>query len=127
MYNELRDFSVAYGFTNSKASHGGAFKYFLVYVDDLLVTGNISAILTIFIKALSNRFSLKDLGDLHYFLGVEVIITTLDLFISQHKYIHDLLGRTKMDGAKNVLTPLSTNEALIPNDSSLSANATEYR
>lgn len=46
--------------------------YFLVYVDDLIITGNNSVALQGFIDQLSLRFSVKDPGSLSYFLGVEV-------------------------------------------------------
>ena len=47
--------------------------YLLVYVDDLVITGNNSTFINNVIQHLSNRFHLKDMGDLHFFLGVEVI------------------------------------------------------
>ena len=57
-------------------------------------------------------FSLKDMGFLHFFLGIEVIPTRARLFLSQHKYVHDLLANTSMSGAKDVSTPLSTSQSL---------------
>lgn len=50
--------------------------FFLVYMDDLLVIGHDPTLVSIFLIALSNQFSLKDLGALHYFLGVEVTTTS---------------------------------------------------
>jgi hypothetical protein len=44
--------------------------------------------LSSFIAALSSRFSVKDIGSLHYFLGVEVLPTSASLILSQHKYIY---------------------------------------
>lgn len=105
---------------------GGNIIYFLVYVDDLLITGNNTTQINEFSTALSHRFSLKDLRPLIYFLGVEVISTSQGLFLSQHQYIHDLLTRTKMDGTKIALTPMTTSESLTLNDGSSSTNAQEY-
>ena len=45
------------------------------------------------------------MGTLNYFLGVEVISTRVGLFLSQHKYIRDLLSKINMVGAKDVSTP----------------------
>ena len=59
-------------------------------------------------SVLSTHFSFKDLGDLHYFLGIEVVSAPKDLFLSQHKYIQDLIEKTGMAGAKEVTTPSST-------------------
>lgn len=60
------------------------------------------------IKQLGDMFSLKDMIPFIFFLGIEVIPTRDRLFISQHKYVHELLANTSMGGAKNVFTPLST-------------------
>ena len=59
------------------------------------------------IKQLGDMCSLKDMGSLHFFLGIEVIPTWARLFILQHKYVRDLLANTSMSGAKDVSTPLS--------------------
>lgn len=55
--------------------------YVLIYVDGIIVTGSNSHLSQCFIHSFSNRFSLKDLGDLSYFLGVEVIPNSNGLFI----------------------------------------------
>ena len=52
--------------------HNNLCIYVLVYVDDIVVTANDDTVLDKFITRLSARFSLKDLGLLSYFLGVEV-------------------------------------------------------
>jgi hypothetical protein len=72
-------------------------------------------------------FFFKDFGSLHYFLGVEVISIQHGLFLSQQKYIRDLLTRTKMDGAKKIKTLLTTKDFLQLNNGSSSANLIEYR
>ncbi|KAM1382347.1 hypothetical protein ACFX2F_034822 [Malus domestica] len=133
-YKELHSFLLSHGFVNaiSDASlfllkNGTAVIYFLVYVDDLLITGNDSSLVAKFIQLLATRFSVKDLGSLHYFLGVEVLPTATGLFLSQHKYIHDLLVTAKMDGAKAVSTPLSTTHSLMLHDGSSLTDATPYR
>jgi hypothetical protein len=86
--------------------------YLLVYVDDFIITGNNSTFIDNVIWHLSNQFHLKDLGDLHFFLGVEVIQTHAGLFLTQHKNIRDLLFHTNMVGAKDVSTPLFTSQSL---------------
>ncbi|KAM1964622.1 hypothetical protein ACFX15_045069 [Malus domestica] len=48
---------------------------------------------------------MKDLGPAHYFLDMEIVRTSDGLFLSQQKYVHDLLLRTKMAAAKPVRTP----------------------
>ncbi|KAF2322201.1 hypothetical protein GH714_008576 [Hevea brasiliensis] len=51
--------------------------------------------------------SIQDLGSLNYFLGVKVVRTDHGLFLSQRKYIEDIVDRTLMTGAKPVPTPLA--------------------
>eukprot|EP00261_Vitis_vinifera_P039100 XP_019080343.1 PREDICTED: uncharacterized protein LOC109123832 [Vitis vinifera] len=79
-----------------------------VYVEDIIITGNNVETAQTFIQQLSQRFSLKDLGPLTYFLGVEVTSHTNGLFLNQRKYIVDLLNRTHMTEAKPAPTPLAT-------------------
>jgi hypothetical protein len=66
---------------------------------------------TFVIQQLNNRFYLKDIGALFFFLGVKVIPTKAGLFLSQHKYFHDLLSNTNIDGVKDVYTPLSISQS----------------
>nr|KAJ0202832.1 hypothetical protein LSAT_V11C500269820 [Lactuca sativa] len=51
----------------------GSLVYLLVYVDDIIITGNNSTVVASIIQKLNSLFSLKDIGQLHYFLGVEVV------------------------------------------------------
>ena len=60
-----------------------------------------------FIKALASWFSLKNLGAPHYFLGIEIIPTQSGLFLSQHKFIKDILEKFDMGGGEPSLTLLS--------------------
>lgn len=112
-YKELKSFLTYAGFQSSISDsslfiyhHNGIIMYFLVYVDDIIVTGNNNDAISEFIQALNSKFSLKDLGNLSNFLGVEVINTTTGIFLSQHKYILDILIQHNMAGCKEVSTPL---------------------
>ncbi|CAF2200969.1 unnamed protein product, partial [Brassica napus] len=97
-YTELKRFLLSSGFKNSLAdaslfiyNQNGTLLYMLVYVDDIVLTGNNIQQMERFIKALSTRFSLKDLGSLSYFLGIEAHRTSHGLLLTQHRYIADLL------------------------------------
>nr|XP_048337142.1 uncharacterized mitochondrial protein AtMg00810-like isoform X1 [Ziziphus jujuba var. spinosa] len=79
----------------------------LIYVDDVLITGTSSAIISKCIQRLGTAFALKDLGNLHYFLGLEVNMFDGGLFLSQTKYTRDLLQRANMLEATPISTPLS--------------------
>lgn len=91
---------------------------FLVYVDDLIITGNNNKLISKFWQVLSETFSLKDLGTLNYFIGVEVIKTTNGLFISEQKYIYDILRRFKMTNSKPTTTLMAFTAQLNLDDGS---------
>ncbi|KAL6336783.1 hypothetical protein AAG906_036097 [Vitis piasezkii] len=133
-YTELKTFLLNFGFVNSKSNTSlfiyqcwSVTIYFLVYVDDLLVTGNCSQSIRKFVDALAHHFSLKDLGPLSYFLGVEAISTSDGMFLSQHKYVRDLLAKFHLEGIKDSSTPMSSTGHLTLNDGSPLANATQFR
>jgi len=77
----------------------------LLYVDDMLLIGNNTTLIHTFTSHLSHHFTMKDLGDLHYFLGVQVVHIPLGLFLSHHKYVSDLLKKFHLHTLKPVRTP----------------------
>ena len=76
----------------------------LVYVDDIIVTGsNLAAISTIHIL-LHSTFHMKYLGQLTYFLGLEVLRRPQGLFLNQNKYIQDLVQLARLTDTTSVDT-----------------------
>lgn len=64
-------------------------------MDDIIITGSSTKEINCFVQLLHNKFSLKDIGELHYFLGVEVSRSfNGSLHLCQRKYIQDLLDRS---------------------------------
>ena len=88
----------------------------MIYVDDILLTGSNSAMLHRLIQLLSSEFKLRDLGDVHYFLGIEVRSTGMGLMLRQHKYILEILTRAGMTSCKPVDTPVSPSKLIIQSD-----------
>ena len=86
--------------------------YVLVYVDDIIVTGSDSHAIHRLINCLQLDFAIKDLGPLHFFLGIEVVPVPNGLFLTQHRYIMDLLSLTKMAYAKPISFPMSSAHAV---------------
>ena len=80
-----------------------------------------------YIDLLEQRFSIKDLGALSYFLSIEVLTTPSGVLLTQMCYISDLLAQTKMSGAKFVATPLVKDGNLTLHSSTALTNCTEYR
>ncbi|CAH9088824.1 unnamed protein product [Cuscuta epithymum] len=75
----------------------------------------------------AQHFAMKDLGDLHYFLGVQAVRSSKGLFLSQHKYMSGLLSRFHLHTLKSVRTPFATRTSLSLTDGELLVDATEYR
>ena len=65
----------------------------LVYVDDIIVASSSQAATDALLKDLQHEFTLKDLGDLHYFLGIEVSRARDALVLSQGQYAMDIITR----------------------------------
>ncbi|VVA38993.1 PREDICTED: Retrovirus-related Pol poly from, partial [Prunus dulcis] len=101
--------------------------YLLIYVDDILITGNDSAHISTLIQDLSRLFSMKDLGPVHYFLGMEILRTPSGLSFTQSKYIKDLLTRRKMQDAKHISSPVASGRRLSLHDGAPLDDPSEYR
>jgi Reverse transcriptase (RNA-dependent DNA polymerase) len=84
----------------------------LVYVDDIILTGNNQALLQQFITLLDHQFTIKDLGQLNFFLGIEVHTNDRGLLLTQTGYIQSLLERAKMKEAKAAKTPMAVSPTL---------------
>ncbi|KAG8481098.1 hypothetical protein CXB51_025888 [Gossypium anomalum] len=132
---QLKQFLVSTGFIISKSdaslfvrSSPDYTLYVLVYVDDIVITGSSTDGIDCFIQQLHNKFALKDMGDLHYFLGIEVNWSSSgSLHLSQCKYVRELLARASMSTAKSVHTPMVSSSMLSKNDGEYLADPTEYR
>lgn len=87
--------------------------YHLVYVDDILIAGNDQHAITNLIQNLNKEFALEDLGELNYFLGIQVSsFPNASLHLSQRKYIIDLLIRAKLQYAEGINTPVTNGHKL---------------
>jgi hypothetical protein len=111
-FNRLSESLLDFGFVQSMVDaslflfHQGAVHLFiLVYVDDILVTGTHGSFIASLLTKLRNDFALKELGELNYFLGIQVHRESSGLHMRQSKYIVDLLHKAKMVGAKPYKSP----------------------
>ncbi|KAD2393896.1 hypothetical protein E3N88_40873 [Mikania micrantha] len=99
----------------------------LQQLDDIIITGNHKEAVADVITRLSSLFAVKDLGRLHYFLGIEVVHHNSDLLLCQRKYIISILHRAGLIDCKPVTSPMSTSHVLLPDDSPPLADPTRYR
>jgi histone deacetylase 1/2 len=111
------------GFTSSKADtslfilrHPGITIYLLVYVDDIIVVSSSDTVIARLIHQLRGAFALKDLGRLHYFLGIEVQFCADSLLLTQRKYAAELLRRAGLIKCGPSPTPMISSEKLSSHD-----------
>ncbi|RVW95625.1 Retrovirus-related Pol polyprotein from transposon TNT 1-94 [Vitis vinifera] len=101
------------GYAQSRADYslftrkqGKSFTALLIYVGDILITGNDPVSIATTKKFLHSHFHLKDLGDLKYFLGIEVSASKNGIFISQRKYALEIIKDAGLLGAAPIDTPM---------------------
>jgi hypothetical protein len=133
-FQRFSGFLYHYGFLGSKADSSMfvfqstvGIMVLLLYVDDIILTGSCPSLLQSFIHILSTQFAMKDLGDLHYFLGIEAMRTPQGLHLSQSKYTLALLSRANMLEAKPCSTPVPTISKLSFHDGDPLSNPSSYR
>jgi Reverse transcriptase (RNA-dependent DNA polymerase) len=107
--------------------HEGHILLLLIYVDDIIVTGSSPHQVQQCIVRLSVAFSIRDLRDLNFFLGIEITFNSDGLCLTQSKYLTDLLKRTNMITYKPCLSPMSSGNILTKEDNSPCSNPALYR
>lgn len=81
----------------------------VIFVDDMIVTGSNPSEIEKLQNYLSKEFEMKDLEDVKYFLGIEVSRFKHRLFLSQQKYVLDLLGKTRNSTYIPINMPIEVN------------------
>ena len=118
-FDKFSNAMISFGYQQSNSDHTlfikrkeGKLTLLIVYVDDIVMTGDDREEMTRLKKLLAQEFEIKDLGKLQYFLGIEVAQSKRGIFISQRKYILDLLKETGMTGCKPAESPIESNHKL---------------
>jgi hypothetical protein len=132
-YGCIDSFLTSLGFTKSKADSNLYFKIMdnepvilLLYVDDLFLTGE-EKLIAECKRRLASEFEMKDLGLMHYFLGLEVWQSPERIFLNQGKYTVEILKRFDMLECKPMNTPMEAKLKLLVDTSSDLIDATLYR
>ena len=113
-----------YGYQQSQADHTmfykkakkGKISILIVYVDDIIITGDDIEGIQVSKQQLGLEFVTKDLGRLKYFLGMEVARSREGIFVNQKKCILDLLHEIGMLGCKPADTPIEPSMKLKANE-----------
>lgn len=133
-FDKFSAFLIAFGFKCSIKDpslfiyhHGSTTIFLLLYVDDMVLTGNDSATLKKLLESLSSEFRMKDMGQLSYFLGIQVQYTPTGLFLNQEKYACDLLHTARMLDCSPMPThvPLQINR--VPHQEEYFSDPTYFR
>jgi hypothetical protein len=129
-YGRIDNFLMSLGFIKSKAYSNLYYNIenddkviLLLYVDDLFLTRN-EKLITNCKKKLASEFEMKDLGQMHYFLGLEVWQNQGEICLSQGKYVVEILKKFGMMDCKSITTPMTTNPKLLCDTSSKIVDAT---
>ena len=98
----------------------------LLYVDDLLMIG-VEGRIKECKKQLASKFDLKDLGMMHYYLGLEVWQGPDKIYLGQGKYVIEMLKRFDMMDCKQMTTPMITNLKRLRSSESSPVDPSKYR
>jgi hypothetical protein len=95
-----------------------------IYVDDIIFGSTNQDFYEEFGNMMANEFKMSMIGELSYFLGLQIKQLRNGTFVSQGKYIKDMLKKFGMDEAKPISTPMGTNGSL---DSDKSGNLVDQK
>jgi Reverse transcriptase (RNA-dependent DNA polymerase) len=123
----------SYNYTQSDSDHTLFYKHnqgrviiLIIYVDDMIITGNDTKEIESLEERLSKEFEMKSLGGLKYFLGIEVMRSKQGIYISQRKYMLDLLAEVEILGCKPADTLIIQNLRLKEHSNDKPTNKERY-
>jgi len=103
------------------------FLILVVYVDDIIFGSNEEVMSPNFALVMQKEFKMSMLGELTYFLGLQVQQNKDGIFLSQTKYLKQILKKYGMEDLKLVCTPVVTGCSLSANDESAAVHQPTYR
>lgn len=107
-----------------RTSHG--YILLLLYVDDMVITGDNHIGITKLQQYLSQQFEMKNLGRLSYFLSLEIALDSSNYYLSQAKYATDILSQARLTNNKVATTIIETNTKFDDKDETSLPNPTLY-
>jgi hypothetical protein len=132
--NKIGQYIVTSGFQTSNANFSLYVKktdhgiiIIVIYVNDLIITRDSDANIFDLKKVLKQKFEMKDLGELHYFFGIEVIQSPKGIWLLQRQYALNKLSKYGMTGCKPISIPLEKNVKLSVDEGDLVEDTTMYK
>ena len=96
-------------------------------MDDIIIAGSCLSEIKIIKEVLNCSFKIKDIGELKYLRGLEVVTSNKGIHLCQRKYNLDILIETGMLGSKPCTTPLMSNNKIVFEDAEKLKNPESYR
>jgi hypothetical protein len=133
-YARLKSFFIEHGYVMGSVDktlftlkYGNDFLLVQIYVDDIIFGGSSHSLVLSFQAMMENEFQMSMMGELTFFLGIQVKQTKEGTFVHQAKYTKDLIKKFVVADAKPVSTPMSTMIALDLNEDGEAVDQREYR
>jgi hypothetical protein len=133
-YGRLSSFLTSHGFERGKTDNtlftkkdGESILLIQIYVDDIIFGSNDTALAERLSKLMSSEFEMSLMGELNFFLGLQIKQTSDGIFICQSKYTRELLKRFGMDQGKTSDTPMMKDLKLDMDESGEPVDITKYR
>ena len=133
-YDRLSTFLISNGFSMGKADNTLFIKrkskdiiIVQIYVDDIIFGATNDVLCEEFSKCMHSEFEMSMMGELNFFLGLQIKQQKNGIFISQSKYIKDLLQKFDLANAKSMKTPMSTSIKMDKDESGKDVDITKYR
>ncbi|WVZ94125.1 LOW QUALITY PROTEIN: hypothetical protein U9M48_040060 [Paspalum notatum var. saurae] len=98
-----------------------------IYVDDIIFGGSSHALVSSFAEQMSREFEMSLMGELQFFLGLQIKQGPEGTFVHQAKYTRDILKKFEMGDSKPMTTPMSTNTALDADEDGEAVDQKEFR
>jgi transposase InsO family protein len=98
-----------------------------IYVDDIIFGATNESLCKDFSNIMQSEFEMSMMGELHYFLGLQIHQSKEGIFINQSKYCKELLKKFGMQNAKEISTPMSTSCYLDKDEGGKSVDESKYR
>ena len=133
-YKRLSKFLIKNGFVRGKIdptlftkSLNGEILVVQVYVDDIIFGSTNNELCEWFSKCMHSEFDMSMMGELNYFLGLQIKQTSNGIYVHQGKYVKELLKRFGFENVKSKPTPMSQTSKLFSDESGKSVDITRYR